>query len=129
MTTNNKFIYFTGASVEKTRGQNFKVTLVDEETIIYVSSRDIDRVQKHVDEREELIAIILAYIEYIYQSTKVEFQRLERLEREIIDDNVSVILSQLSAEEMIEIIKTVKWHEIIDIFDSKDPAQRIREFR
>ena len=67
---NNKFIYFYGVQVEKTRNENFKVILEEEDYTIYVSSKDVFRIQRRVDEKEEVIAIVLAYIEYIYQYTK-----------------------------------------------------------
>ena len=127
MTNNNKFIYFTGAIVEKTKFQNFKITLEEEEAIVYVSATDVNKIQNRVEETEELIALVLAYIEYVFQNTKAMYQRMDRLEQEIIDDNVIVIMSQVSAEEMIDIIKTLKWHEVLQIFEAKNPAQEIRD--
>ena len=67
MTTNNKIIYFDWAQVEKTSEGNFKVFLEEEETAIIVSLIDVNRIQNRVAEEPELIAIVLAYIEYIFQ--------------------------------------------------------------
>ena len=126
MSNGNKFIYFTGAQVEKTKSENFKVTLEEEEYIIYVSSKDVYRIKQKVDETEELIAIVLAYIEYVFQYTKV-FGQKKNAEQEVIVDNLIFILSRMPAEEFIERIKNIKWHEILEIFESGDPVQKIRE--
>jgi len=129
MTNSNKFIYFSGVQVEKTRGENFKVTLEEEEITICVCSNDVERIKKRIDESEELIAIVLAYIEYVFQYTKALYQRIDRLEQGIINDNVIVLLTQMCAEEMIGIIKTLKWHEILQVFESENQVQKIRELR
>ena len=129
MDINNKFIYFTGDMLERTRAGNFKITFEEEEITVCVSLTDVNRIKNKVDETEELIALVLGYIEYIYQITKVSSQRMERLEIEVIVDNVIVILSHLPAEEMIDIIRTLKWHEIFQIFESVNPVQEIRNFQ
>lgn len=129
MTNNNKFIYFSGVQVEMTKGENYKVTLEDEEYIIYVPSKDVNRISKEADEREELIAIVFAYIESVYQSTNVKYEKIQRLTEDVISDNVTVILAHMTAEEMIGIIKTLKWHEIFDVFQSENPVQRIRDLK
>jgi len=123
---NNKFFYFDGATVERTNAKNFKVIFEDEEATIFVNSTDVNRVLKKVNEEEEVIAILLAYIEYIYQSTKqTSSERIKRLETEFITENVIVILSRYVAEDLIMIIKQMKWHEIVFVFESKDPIQEI----
>lgn len=128
MTTNSKFIYFSGAQVQTTREENYKVILEDEDETIYVSSKDVEQIQKKTDEREEIIAIILAYIEYIYQETNVIHQRIPHLESGAINDNIIVLLKNMAGEEVIEIIRQLKWYDIIAIFESNNPVQKIRDF-
>jgi len=103
--------------------------LEEEEITICVCSNDVERIKKRIDESEELIAIVLAYIEYVFQYTKALYQRIDRLEQGIINDNVIVLLTQMCAEEMIGIIKTLKWHEILQVFESENQVQKIRELR
>lgn len=129
MTANNKFIYFTGVQVVKTRGENYEVILEDEEFTIYVSSSDVNRISREVGEREELVAIVLAYIEYIYQSTDVPFERIERMKHGIIIENVICILSCMAAEDFIQKMRDVKWHELVEIFESDNPIQKIRDLK
>ena len=129
MTTNNKIIYFDWAQVEKTSEGNFKVFLEEEETAIIVSLIDVNRIQNRVAEEPELIAIVLAYIEYIFQFTKVPNLKIQQVEQDVIDDNVIVILTQMSAEEMVDTVRNLKWHEIIQVFEAPNKAQKIRDLK
>ena len=129
MTNSSKFIYFTGVQVSKTKGDNYEVFFEYEELTIYVSSSDVTRISMEVGEREEVIAIVLAYIEYIYQSTNVPFERIERMKQGVINENLICILSKMVAEEFIQEIKEIKWHQLVEIFESENPIQKINEFK
>ena len=127
MINNSKIIYFAGIQVQTTRGENYKVFLEDEDCTIYVSSKDVERIRKNTDETEEVIAIILAYVEYIYQEANVIHQRIRRLEEGVINDNIIVLLKNMSGEELTDLVKTLKWYDILEVFKSNNPVQKIRD--
>jgi len=129
MNNNSSFIYFSEIQVRTTPRGNYKVILTYEDYTLYISSADVERIKTKTDESEEIIAIILAYIEYIYQSTNVGSERIHRLEQDVIDDNLILILKDMVGEEVIDFVKTLKWYDILAIFNAENPIQKIRDLK
>ena len=129
MTTNNNFVCFEDVMVSKTRtsSNSFKVNLEMEGYIFYIEKAIVDEITKDYED-ENLVAIILAYIKYVRVCRNANNQRkAKRLSEKVLISGVSDLLGKYPSDELIKIIRNLKWHEICRVLESDDPTKEIEE--
>lgn len=127
MTKNNGFVYFDEAVVKRTK-DFYKVVLEVEEVTIFKKVSVVNEIVSTTEEDENLIAILLAQIEYVRRSN-AKFGKREphRIDNKNIIRGVSILLGVISIEELIYKVKSSNWHELVNIFESGDPIKNIEE--
>ena len=130
MTTENNSIYFEDIKVSKCReNSSFKVELDTEGYTFFIKNRLTEKISIESREDENLIAIILAYIEYARKSRNSDKDdKVKSLEDDVLFFGLSKLLDKYSGEELIEIIRELKWHEICQVLNSEKPISEIEEF-
>ena len=130
MTTENNSIYFEDIKVSKCReNSSFKVELDTEGYTFFIKNRLTEKISIESRDDENLIAIILAYIEYARKSRNSDKDdKVKSLEDDVLFFGLSKLLDKYSGEELIEIIRELKWHEICQVLNSEKPISEIEEF-
>lgn len=130
MTTENNSIYFEDIKVSKCReNSSFKVELDTEGYTFFIKNRLTEKISMESREDENLIAIILAYIEYARKSRNSDKDdKVKSLEDDVLFFGLSKLLDKYSGEELIEIMRELKWHEICQVLNSEKPIAEIEEF-
>lgn len=127
MTNNTGFVYFDEAVVRRTN-DFYKILLEEEEVTIFKKVSLVDEIVSKTGEDENLIAILLAQIEYV-RSSNAQFGK--RGPRKIEDDKtvqvLSILLEDISIEELIYKVKSSNWYELVNVFESGDPIKNIEE--
>lgn len=126
--TDNIFVYYGDATISR-KEKNYKVEL-EEECIIYVKRDTVERVLKHCQNRDEnLIALILAKMEYARKCRNADFSKKEKkLDEDIVVDGLAILLLNFSEEVIIEVFSSAKWHEIAEIVKSESPVEIINRY-
>ena len=123
----NSFVYFDDAEVTRT-SKRYKVILKQENVTMYFKQEIVDSIKNMTDEDANLVAILLAHIEFVRRNTNKEdigvFVR--KLENEDIVEGLEVLLRYKSLEELIEIVQTLKWHQIVEIMTAESPIEELR---
>lgn len=129
MATKNNFTYFEDVRVSMSRKKlSFKVDLELEGFSFYVSKAIVDEIATKNKEDENLVAIILAYIEYARKSRNADNNcKAKKLEDELLISGVSRLLQEYPIERVIEIMGLLKWHEICKILASNNPVEEVEE--
>lgn len=127
MTKNNGFVYFDEAVVKRTN-DFYKVVLEEEEVTIFKKVSLVDEIVSKTGEDENLIAILLAQIEYARRSNA---QFGKRGPRRIENDNIvrvlPVLFEDISIEQLIYKVKSSNWHKLVDVFKSENPLENMQE--
>ena len=122
----NSFVYFEDAVVYRTK-EYYKVILESEETTIMLKDRLVEAIAEKTIENENLIAILLAYIDYVRITVRGANQNPpKRLEDNVMIEGILLLVENISIEELIIKMKTMKWHEIVGLLESPDPIERIQ---
>lgn len=122
------FVCTDWAVIERTR-TNFKVRLEEEEWDIYVSKEQVDEVSRETKQDENLVAVLLAYVAFIKQSTKTKTEHLKRLSDEQKLDGMIRLLNayEFPIETLINVVRELKWHQLRDVLLARTPAQYLSE--
>lgn len=130
MTNKNNFFYYEEAEVFQVKGGMYRINLEDEECTFYIKPGLPKKISIATDVDEELIVILLAYIDYVRKHRKVHDAKRQanRIEDQRLFEGIKELLGKYSIEALIELLKSLKWHEILDIFNSSNPLQEIEEF-
>lgn len=129
----NIITYYEDACITEIRGGlNWKVEIEEEEnTIIFVNKKIVNEIFSNSNATEEsLIALLLAYIEYVRRTMNFDSsKRPRRIEEEYIQSAITNILStSYPIESIIEWVKTAKWHEVKTLLTSDNPSEMIGEY-
>lgn len=125
--TDCNFVCTDWAVIERTR-TNFKVRLEEEEWDIYVSKEQVNEVSRETKQDENLVAVLLAYVSYVRQSTKAQKNEVKRLPDEQKVDGMIRLLNgyEFSIETLIDTVKELKWHQLREVLLANSPANFIR---
>jgi len=124
--TNNNLTYFEGMEVIKTRkSQYYKVVFEDGECTIYISEKNVQEICENCQEEQVLVAILLACIEYIRKDTSTDKNKIRKIDEKIVVESTVKLLSDYTAETLILYIKSLKWHEVKEIYESQNPKEML----
>lgn len=128
MTTENNSIYFEDVKIVRKKDSHV-VTFEMEECSFYIKAAEAEKIAIKNNEDENLIAIILAYMEYARKNRNSdENPKAKKLEEEVVSWGITELLKKYSAETIIDGFKELKWHELCDILESQNPVEKIEEF-
>lgn len=132
MTKAKRFVFCDDITVTKSKNDNFYVDFGCNEYEIFVSQKDVLKIKKaSKDERDEIIAILLATIKLRLKMTRGTGVFVRGLSDETIDETIEELLfSGQNAEDLIQILGQMKWHDICEIMKSNNPKEvleRIKE--
>lgn len=128
MTTESNFFYFEEVEVSQTKGGLYRVKLEEEECVFYIKPELTQRIASKADVNEELVAILLAYIEYARRSRNADHEKkVKRIEDKDLFEVISALLFSFSIENLIEFIHPLKWHEISDIINADSPVEEMKK--
>ena len=129
MTTTDNFVCFEEVTISKTRKETlYKVNLELEGYIFYIDKEIVDNIISQTHEDENLIAILLAYIEYSRKSRNTHNRgRAKCLDKKLLVDGISKLLVSYSSERLIKLVRNLKWHEIDYVFNSDNPIEKMDE--
>ena len=125
--TNTNIIYYDEATVSKTRS-SFKVELEESAVTIFIPFSVVQNICEKTADDEAMIAILLAYIEDTRKSAITPTIRIRKIKDETIVVNITELLVKYPVEQLIEIVRGLKWHQIREIFESVNPEEQIEEF-
>ena len=128
MTEKDISIYFENVKVwrEKTY---YVIALELEGETFYIDEEQVEDIANKTKQDEDLTAIVLAYIEYARKSRNSDKDdKVKSLEDDVLFFGLSKLLDKYSGEELIEIIRELKWHEICQVLNSEKPISEIEEF-
>lgn len=131
MTNEKRFVY-DDTTVTKNNNGNFYVDFGCNEYEIFVNQKDVLKIKEaSKDERDEIIAILLATIKLKFQMTRVEYRRIESVSKRKINETIEELLfSGKNTDDLIQILGQMKWHDICEIMKSDNPKEvleRIKE--
>ena len=128
MTNYNGFAYFQDAMVSR-KNTMYVVDLEVEEAKFYLGEKMIDEIARKTGEDKNLIAILIAYIDYVRKSRGKRNGKhdggIQNLPYEDIVDGVTALLRKISIDDLIEKIKGLKWHEIKSVLTGELPIEEI----
>lgn len=126
MTKSNGFVYFDDAVVRRT-SDFYKVVLEEEEVTIFKKVSLVEDIVAKTRYDENLIAILLAQIEFIRRdNAKLSKKIPRRINNENIIRGVSILLESVSIEELISKVKSSNWHELVNAFEAEDPIDMLK---
>lgn len=129
MANENNFVYFEGAKVTKTRSKiYYRIDLEDEDWSFFIKKEIVKGIiSSSVEEESNLVAIMLAYVEYSRQCRNEcrESKKAKKLEDDILINGFSALLYSYPVERLVVIFKSLKWHEITEILNSEDPISKM----
>lgn len=125
--TNTNFTYYGEATISKTRS-SFKIELEKAEVTIFVPFNIVEQICERAIDYETMVAVLLAYIEVIRKNSFTVNVKNRKIRDDILISNTIRLLEKFSAEQLIEVVKELKWHEIERIFNSENPENEIDEF-
>lgn len=128
MAQNNSFVYFEDAEVTRTK-KLYRVFLEDEESTFFLKEEIVDSIADQTGEDPNLVAILLANIDYVRKSREKMNggSTPTKIENKLMVECVSMLLKVISIDELIARFKAMKWHEILKVFDSQNPVEEIEE--
>ena len=128
MTRDKGFAYFQEVMVYK-KNKMYVVTLEEEEATFYLEPNMINQIAKKANEEENLVAILVAYINYVRRSrAKCDGKRDGRpqnLDSQVIVDGLITILKKVSIDDLIVTFRSLKWHEIKSILTFDLPIEEV----
>lgn len=128
MTAKSNFFYFEEAEVSQTKGGLYRVRLEEEDSVFYVKSELTERIAFKSDVDAELVAILLAYIEYARKSRNADHEKkAKRIDDEDLYQGIVALLFSYPIENLIELIHPLKWHEISDILNADNPVEEMKK--
>ena len=92
----------------------YRVVLVDEERRIILRKDLVDNISEKTGDDENLIAILLAYIDCARINSTKSHKKPKPLDDKIIIEGILILLNYILIEKLISIIKLMKWNEIVD---------------
>lgn len=130
--TKEKCFVYDDITVTKNKNDNFNVDFGCNEYKITVDQKDVLKIKKaSKDESDEIIAILLATINLSLKMTRGKGVFVRGLSNETIDETIKELLfSGENAEDLIQILGQMKWHDIRKIMESDNPKEvleRIKE--
>lgn len=130
--TNEKCFVYDDITVTRNKNDNFNVDFGCNEYEIPVEQKDVLKIKKaSKDESDEIIAILLATINLSLKMTRGKGVFVRGLSNETIDETIKELLfSGENAEDLIQILGQMKWHDIRKIMESDNPKEvleRIKE--
>lgn len=131
MTKNNNFTLYDNAKISGIQGgDSWKVELEDEECTILIKKEVVDKINSKTSVERALIPLILAYINYTRITVNPEYSDCpDEIKEDVLINSTSKILStSYPIERIIELARSLKWHEIEQLFNSKKPEEEIGEF-
>lgn len=130
--TKEKCFVYDDITVTKNKNDNFNVDFGCNEYKIPVEQKDVLKIKKaSKDDSDEIIAILLATINLSLKMTRGKGVFVRGLSNETIDETIKELLfSGENAEDLIQILGQMKWHDIRKIMESDNPKEvleRIKE--
>ena len=123
----SSLVYFEDVSIRRS-SNSYIVNLELDGDDFYIRNPIIEDIAMKGNTDKNLIAILLAYIEYARRSRNSdENPKARKIENEIVSSVICELLKKYSAEELIDMVKELKWHEICEIFYSQNPILKIEE--
>ena len=113
--------------VVETKNGSYKVIFEEENCAIYLDSERVQEVVQKSSEEPEFVAVLIAYIEFIYRNTINKNHRVRKISENEIAETIVSLTNALAIEEVIYKFKELKWHEIQMIVGSSDPASTLNE--
>ena len=101
--------------------------LEDEECTVYVNTMIAEEISSEVNEEKSLIAVLLAYIEYIRKSNSTKERKNSRMDKDRIISSTISLITAYPTEILIGYIKNLKWHEVKAIFKSANPVKELKQ--
>ena len=127
MARENNLVYFEDVTIRRS-SKSFIVTIELDGDDFYIRDLLIEDIAMKGNIDENLIAIILAYIEHARRDRNADADFVARkVENRVVSSVLVELLKVHSAEELIDIFKELKWHEICEIFYSQNPILKIEE--
>lgn len=128
MAANEKgFVYFDDAEVTRTN-KLYKVKLIDEERAIYLKQELVDSIASVTDQDENLIAILIAHINFVRIDRKKDIGPLApKIEEDVLSVGLKVLLREVAIEELIETMQSLKWHQIVEIITAESPIEKYQD--
>lgn len=125
MVNSNNFNYFDEAIVERTN-YLYKVELVEENTSISKSRSIVEQIGEQSGQDNSLIAILLAYIEYVRRINSLIGRRgPTQFDDDIMTEVIINLLEYFSIEELISKVKSSNWYELSNVFESNNPIENM----
>lgn len=104
----------TENTVSLTR-KNYKVKLEEENDVIYIKKELVEYIANKANEKPEQIAILLAYIDFSAKDTSIK--RVKKIDETKLEDGLEILLSRFYIDELITIIRNLRYHEIQELFN------------
>ena len=127
MTKSNNLVYFEDVTIRRS-SKSFIVNIELDGDDFYIRDLLIEDIAMKGNVDENLIAIILAYIEHARRDRNADGNKVRKVENRVLSSVLVELLKVHSAEELIDIFKGLKWHEICEILSSDNPVYKIAEF-
>ncbi len=124
------FIYDEVINAYQTPKGNFVIEF-DDELSIHIRLSDIEEIS--IEERPELIAILMATIKACYQTTKGYCSTAEKIQvlknNEIVEALKNLVEGEFDTEDLIEMFRQFKWYHICQIINDTNPTEGLKEVR
>ena len=124
--TNTNIIYYDEATISKTRS-SFKVEL-EESATIFIPFNTVQSICEKTIDDEAMIAVLLAYIEEARKNAITPTMSFRKIKDEKLIINTIELLVKYPVEQLVAIVRGLKWHQIREIFESETPYEIIEEF-
>lgn len=124
------FIYDEVIKAYQTPRENYVIDF-DDEVSIHVRLKDIEEIS--TEERPEIIAILIATIKACYQTTKGYCSTADKIKtlknEEIFEALKNLVGGEFYTEDLIEMFREFKWHDICQIINDNNPTEGLKEIR
>ena len=103
--------------------------LGQEETTIYIKETLVDCIAATTNQDENLIAILLAHIEFVRKNRDKKNIDLvtRKLDNKIVAEGLEILLREFLIEDLIQTMQSIKWHQIVEILEAESPIEEIRK--
>ena len=109
------------------RKENYQVILEDD-IKFNVNGKLVEKISSTNDQTEELIAILLAYVEYARSNINSAGKKREKpISDDILSTSITELLHCYSIDTLINLFKVLKWHEISLILNAESPVIEIEK--
>lgn len=124
----SSFLCFEDAEVTRTKNNRYKVYLIEEEMEIIIGDNLVKEIALATSEEENLIAILLSYIDFVRRSRITQTVTAPRkVKEEVLITSLIKLLRENPIERLINIVKYLKWHQLLDVLTSEEPSEKIQE--